>query len=185
MQLTERQEALLEFVKEEHGNQKRKYSDEPYWKHVVRVAEIANKYLKDGVEIAFCHDLLEDTACTEEQLYNQLISHGYPKNEASEIRDAVVELTDVYIKQNYPDLNRRERKKREAERLGKSSYIAQSVKYADLIDNTDSIVEGDPDFAKVYIREGTDILDKMREGNIHLLIDCCHAIKKAKMELNI
>lgn len=185
MQLSDRQEALLEFVKQEHGDQQRKYSDEPYWKHVVRVAETANRYLKDGVEVAFCHDLLEDTACTEEQLYNQLLAIGYPKNEANEITEAVVELTDVYIKETYPDLNRRERKKREAARLGETSYLAQSVKYADIIDNTDSIIDGDPGFAKVYVREGVDILKNMRAGNIHLLIDCCYAIKKAKLELNI
>ncbi|MEX0720254.1 MAG: hypothetical protein WD059_06270 [Balneolaceae bacterium] len=185
MQLTDRQEALLEFVKQEHGDQQRKYSDEPYWKHVVRVANIASKYLKDGVEVAFCHDLLEDTACTEKQLYNQLIAVGYPEEEASVIREGVVELTDVYIKENYPELNRRERKKREAERLWETSYLAQSVKYADLIDNMNSIVDGEPGFARVFVREGVDILKGMRDGNIHLLIDCCYAIKKAKLELNL
>ncbi|MEX0609273.1 MAG: hypothetical protein WD016_11820 [Balneolaceae bacterium] len=187
MQLTDRQKAVLEFVKQEHGDQQRKYSDEPYWKHLVRVAEISNKYLKggEGVEVALCHDLLEDTECTEEQLYNQLLGISYSKTEAKVITDGVVELTDVFIKQNYPDLNRRERKKREAERLGRASYLAQSVKYADLIDNTDSIVDGDRGFAKIYVHEAVDILKHMRAGNIHLLIDCCYSIKKAKKKLNL
>ncbi|MEX2345765.1 MAG: hypothetical protein WD604_09140 [Balneolaceae bacterium] len=180
MKLTERQNKLLEFVKQEHGDQQRKYSDEPYWHHLVRVAETTHKYLGEGIEIALCHDLLEDTGCTEKQLYKQLTETGYSTKEASEITHGVRELTDVFIKKDYPDLNRRARKKREAERLGKTSYLAQSIKYADLIDNTSSIVNGDSGFARVYINEAIDILDQMRAGNIHLLIECCYAVYKAK-----
>lgn len=183
MTLTNQQKDLLEFVKKEHGDQRRKYTDEPYWRHLVRVAEKASKRLKDGIEIALCHDVLKDTSCTEKQLHEQLLSIGYSSHSAKEITYGVVELTDVFIKEAYPKLNRRARKKREAERLGKISYTAQSIKYADLIDNTSSIVDGDPGFARVYIHEAIDILNQMRAGNIHLLVDCCYAVKTAMLAL--
>ena len=185
MKLDERQQKLLDFVKEEHGEQRRKYSDTPYWHHLLNVAETANRYLKRGIEIALCHDLLEDTGCTEEKLLKQLKAIGYSEKEAGEITNGVVELTDVYIKADYPDLNRRARKKKEAERLGEISSLSQSVKYADLIDNVSSIMDEDPDFGRVFVREAIDILDQMREGNIHLLIECCAAVKQAKEKLNL
>lgn len=185
MQFDERQRKLLEFVKEQHGDQMRKYSETPYWFHLVNVAETAFQFLRDGVEVALCHDLIEDTDCTDHQLQTELKRIGYSEKEAEEITRAVVELTDVYIKKDYPDLNRRTRKKKEAERLGKTGYLAQSVKYADLIDNVSSIVDDDPDFGRVFVREAVDILNKMRAGNIHLLIKCCHTVYEAKKALDL
>lgn len=185
MKLDERQQKLLAFVKQEHGDQKRKYSDTPYWHHLMRVADTTHKYLNDGVEIALCHDLLEDTNCTEEVLYEQLQTLGYSENEAGEITNGVVDLTDVYIKKDYPDLNRRSRKRKEAERLGEINSLSQSIKYADLIDNVSSIMNEDPDFGRVFVREAIDIVNRMRNGNIHLLIECCAIIKQAKVKLNL
>lgn len=179
MTLTERQKKLLDFVKKQHGDQVRKYNGEPYWQHLVSVAEIASKHMDGAIEIAFCHDLLEDTACTYQELQKFLHENGYNKKEAKEICDVTKELTDVYIKEDYPNLNRKIRKQKEAKRLGKISVLGQSIKYADLIDNTASIVENDRQFAKVYLREAVDILDQMRKGNIHLLMDCCYSIKSA------
>jgi guanosine-3',5'-bis(diphosphate) 3'-pyrophosphohydrolase len=185
LNLSTSQAALLDFVKEQHGDQQRKYSDEPYWHHLVRVAETAARYLDAGIEkeIALCHDLLEDTPCTEQQLHRKLVEIGYPKQQADSITRGVVELTDVFIKPDFPDLNRKARKKREARRLGDISPLAQSIKYADLIDNTASITDGDNGFARVYLREAVDILDQMREGNIRLFIECCHAILEAEKQL--
>src|SRR5690554_5867518 len=115
MQFDERQRKLLDFVKKQHGDQMRKYSDSPYWVHLVAVAETSFKYLRDGVEVALCHDLLEDTDCTDHQLLVELKRIGYSDDEAKEITKSVVELTDVFIKENYPNLNRRTRKQKEAE----------------------------------------------------------------------
>lgn len=185
MKLTDRQEALFEFVKEQHGDQLRKYNDIPYWHHLLSVAKLTRHYLDEGTEIALCHDPLEDTTCTDERLFKELVRVDYSQSEAGVITEGVIELTDVFIKENYPELNRRERKKREAERLGNISPLSQSVKYADLIDNTSSIVSDDPQFARVYVREGIQILDHMREGNVHLLMECSFTIKKAMKELGI
>ncbi len=179
MELTQRQLRFLDFVKEQHGQQKRKYTGEPYWHHVYAVAEIVSEYEPDGLEIALGHDLLEDTACTYDDLFFFLKNNGYDKEEASFIANGVQELTDEFVKENYPDKNRKDRKKLEAERLGKVSPLAQSVKYADLIHNMQSIVEEDKDFARIFSKEKRNLLDQMRRGNIDLFIKCCHTLQEA------
>lgn len=184
MILTERQEKLLQFVKEKHGEQVRKYTGEPYWYHLVSVAEIVSKYASDGIEIALCHDLFEDTKCMESELTKCLLEAGYSQEEATNIYIGAIELTDNFISERYPQFNREQRKIREAERLGKISPLSQSVKYADLIDNTSSIVKYDKGFAVKYLQEKIRVLDKMRNGNINLLIDCCYILKKSLTELH-
>ena len=184
MILTERQEKLLQFVKEQHGEQVRKYTNEPYWTHLVSVAEIVSKYEPDGIEIALCHDLFEDTNCNEHHLLVHLQKMGYSFSERNIICKGVVDLTDVYTHEKYPSSNRNDRKRMEAERLGAISKLPQSVKYADLIDNTASIVKYDKGFAVKYLQEKIRVLDKMRNGNINLLIDCCHTLKNALNEMH-
>lgn len=172
MEWTPKQEELLAFVKIKHGDQKRKHTGEPYWTHLVSVASIVKPYASNGVEIALCHDLFEDTDCEENELRDFLINHSYQDSEADLILKGALELTDQYVPKNFPQINRKERKKLEAKRLGSISPLAQTVKYADLIDNTSSIVVQDPNFAKVYLHEKQDILNVMREGHPDLLKIC-------------
>lgn len=47
----------------------------------------------------------------------------------------------------------------DCQRLAESSREVQTIKVADLIDNTPSIVQHDPDFARVYLREKRDLLN--------------------------
>ena len=54
----------------------------------------------------------------------------------------------------------------EADKLSKISPLSQTVKYADLFNNTSSIVELAPDFAKVYLREKDMYLKGMILGEI-------------------
>jgi hypothetical protein len=77
-------------------------------------------------------------------------------------------LTDVFISgAGYG--NRAERKVREKDRLAKISADAQTIKVADLIDNTKSIVERDPGFAKVYLKEKAAVLAVMTKADPRLL----------------
>ncbi|MCE7992416.1 MAG: metal-dependent phosphohydrolase [Roseivirga sp.] len=185
MELSKRQKRLLAFVKEQHGQQKRKYTGDPYWTHVYSVAERVSQLVPEGIEIALGHDLLEDTSCTYELLKSFLSKNGYTASEATQIADGVVELTDVFVKEDYPELNRKTRKEKEADRLSRISPLAQSVKYADLIDNNLSIVEHSSSFAKTYLMEKVDILDGMRLGNIHLLIHACAVLNNGLKELGL
>jgi hypothetical protein len=77
----------------------------------------------------------------------------------------VVELTDVYVKKNYPDWNRRKRKNKEADRLEHVSAEAQTIKYADIFDNSGEIASHDPDFAIKYLDEADLLLGRMIKGN--------------------
>ena len=182
MKLTGRQRVLLQFVKDSHGEQKRKYTHEPYWNHVYAVAEIistsADRHL-NGIEIALCHDLFEDTDVQMPELLRFLLQNGYTNKESIFIISGVDDLTDVYIKDDYPIFNRKERKILEAERLGAINTVSQSVKYADLMDNTKSIVQYDTAFAKVYLNEKSYILKLMRKGDFILLKKCEDQIEKA------
>jgi hypothetical protein len=77
----------------------------------------------------------------------------------------VKELTDQFTKANYPQWNRRKRKQKEAERLSKTSADAQTIKYADILDNSLTIVNAGEDFARTYLVEGRVILKEMKNGN--------------------
>lgn len=173
MKLSKQQEQLLTFVKEKHGDQQRKYTGEPYWHHLLRVAEIVSEYVTDvSIEVALCHDLLEDTECSEYELRQQLKILSYDHADIEKIIHCVIDLTDVYISKDFPHLNRRQRKEKEAERLGRVAPLSQSVKYADLIDNSDTIMPYDKKFGRIFLKEKARILSLMREGNSLLLARC-------------
>jgi (p)ppGpp synthase/HD superfamily hydrolase len=152
-------EKLIEFVKEKHSQQVRKYTGEPYYSHVEAVALAAEKYgVKYGFEIGLCHDLLEDTDCKVEDLYYALKYADISYSANQFICDAVVELTDVFTTESFPYLNRSIRKQCEALRLHTISREAQIIKCFDLMDNTKSILQHDIGFATKYIPEKRQIL---------------------------
>lgn len=119
-------------------DKKRKYTAEPYTEHILNVASLVGTFSNEGlsIEVAMCHDLFEDTLCTQNELSEILLGICYPPIEISEIIHGVVALTDVYTKESFPTINRSERKLREAERLGRIDPWIQSIKYADMVDNT-------------------------------------------------
>ena len=141
----------LRFAIRAHGDQKRKYTGDPYVTHCIAVADLVAKRTDDEeiVAAALLHDTLEDTAATYDDLKSEF---------GSRVASIVLELTDEYTKERYPDLNRKKRKSLEAERLGGVSDDAKLVKVCDLTDNTSSIVEHDPKFASVYLVEKAAVL---------------------------
>lgn len=181
MNLTKRQERILEFVKDLHGDQKRKYTGEPYWHHLLNVAKIVSEHsVTMGVEIALCHDLIEDTPCSMGFLWEFLFHDcEYDYNECTIICHDVFALSDQYTFAKYPHLNRLQRKELEAMRLIQISPNAQSVKYADIIDNTSSIVQHDPNFAKVYLIEIGKKIYQMNKGDSSLYQKCLYVYENA------
>lgn len=161
---------IIQYVKEfadtAHGQQVRKYTGERYIGHPVRVMKMTHVYNNDICvhAAALLHDVLEDTQVTKYQMEKALFG-VLDKEEVSKVVQLVVELTDVYVTENYPGLNRRTRKEKEAERLSGVSPDAQTIKYADIIDNVKDIVRQDSDFAKVYVREAKKMLRVMVAGN--------------------
>ena len=85
--------------------------------------------------------------------------------DATETIQLVVELTDIFTKQQHPRWNRKKRKIKEAERIQQTSGDSQTVKYADIIDNCREIVEHDPEFAFVFLRECKNLLKVMPNCN--------------------
>lgn len=149
---------LFDFVAKKHGDQKRKYTNNPYTDHLVEVAAMVAPFDRDGlylVETALCHDLFEDTDCTTRELGVALRDLGYSELGILAVQNAVSQLTDVYTPQAYTTLNRAERKKAEAIRLSNAlpKCQVQTVKCADIISNAISIREKDPKFWKVYQKE--------------------------------
>lgn len=146
-----------EFTIDAHDEQKRKYTGLPYVTHCEAVVAILREAgVKDEITLAaaFLHDVLEDTPVT----FNELV-----RKFGEEVAGLVSALTDYGPGAG----NRAARKRMDRERLARSSAAAQTIKVADLIDNTGSIVEHDPDFAVTYMREKAlllPLLTKADEG---------------------
>ena len=157
---------VTKFADRSHGSQVRKYTGERYTAHPVRVMEMTRDFNGEihVLAAALLHDVLEDTPITADQIRAHL-QQVMSASEAEKTVDLVVELTDVFIKNNYPRMNRRSRKEKEAHRLGQVSPAAQTIKYADIIDNVTDIVAQDSDFAKVFVSEAKRILSAMQKGD--------------------
>src|SRR5690606_241565 len=97
---------------------------------------------------ALLHDVLEDTDVDPEKLHRFLLEL-MNRDDAAKTLQLVTELTDIYTKAAWPRMNRRNRKAREAGRLAKASEQAQTIKYADIIDNAKEIAAHDADFGLV------------------------------------
>ncbi|HEX8040420.1 MAG TPA: HD domain-containing protein [Chryseosolibacter sp.] len=170
-----------------HGNQMRKYTNDRYIVHPVRVMEMVREYDRALPVLcaALLHDVLEDTPVTADEILLEL-TKVMDANDAEKTVELVIELTDVFVKSNYPRLNRRTRKEKEALRLSAVSAQAQTIKYADIIDNVNDHLTQDADFARVYLQEAKKMLHRMRDGNpvlleraVHLVDECLHRLKPA------
>lgn len=144
----------LQFAIVAHGDQKRKYTGLPYVTHTIEVAEMVLLHggSVEQVAAALLHDTVEDTNVTIEQIHNEF---GF------EIGTLVGWLTDVSLPE---DGNRAARKALDRAHTLAAPHDAQFVKLADLISNTTSIVDHDPNFAKVYLAEKKAILDGMKQS---------------------
>lgn len=146
------------FAVEAHSSigQVRKGSGEPYHEHVLRVAELVSTRTQDQeVLAAAClHDVLEDVEPNNPEFSRERILEEF----GAGVLELVLELTDVYTKENYPDLNRKSRKELEARRLAGISERAKLIKMADIHDNNDGSLGGR--FEKTWLEE-KKVLDEL------------------------
>jgi (p)ppGpp synthase/HD superfamily hydrolase len=167
------EERAKEFATKWHGSigQVRKYTGEPYINHPAAVAELVRGVIhdEDMLAAAWLHDVVEDTPCTiidVEAEFGQSVA-------------VLVEwLTDV---SNPKDGNRKRRKEIDRQHTAAAPPKAKTVKLADLIDNSRTILPLDPDFAKVYISEKALLLEVLREGDPDLW-QMAHGIVAAAQE---
>lgn len=169
---------IIAFATKAHGTQMRKYTPDPYIVHPIRVMKMCRQYTQQlpVLAAAILHDVLEDTPVTKEEI-ERFLSDIMSEHEVDETIGLVIELTDVYVKDAYPKWNRRKRKDKELERLVATSADAQTIKYADIIDNCSEIVSHDPDFAMVFLNECNTVLKDMDKGNKQLYTIAVQAVR--------
>ena len=145
----------LAFATIAHGEQKRKYSGEPYIVHPIEVMEIVKTVPHDEAMLAaaLLHDVVEDTEVTIAEVRQAF---------GDDVASLVDDLTDVSKPE---DGNRKARKALDREHSAQSSPRAQTVKLADLISNSSDILENDPKFAKVYLAEKELLLKVLTQGD--------------------
>lgn len=120
------------FAREVHKDQVRKYTGNAYTDHLGEVAGIVAtvsnnyKFSEEMIAIAWLHDCIEDQGILYEDLVNEF---------GVVIANGVLQLSDL------EQGTRAERKRLSRERLAKAPPEIQTIKYADLISNTSSIVQ--------------------------------------------
>lgn len=132
----------------------------PYIVHPCEVAQIVRTvpdHTVDMICAALLHDVLEDTKATLDEMQKQF---------NDEVCRIVVALTDVPKGEGQP--NRATRKAMDRERVGTKDWAVQTVKLADFMSNTKSIVAGDPRFAPQYMKEKRLALPYLTRGDATL-----------------
>jgi guanosine-3',5'-bis(diphosphate) 3'-pyrophosphohydrolase len=149
-----------EFAAAAHGTigQVRKYTGVPYIEHPRAVAAIVRSvpHTQAMVCAALLHDVCEDCGVP---------LHLIESKFGHDIAELVEQLTDV---SSYEDGNRAARKAIDLAHTARASPSAKTVKLADLIENSSTIVEYDPKFALVYLPEKLQLLEVLREGDAML-----------------
>lgn len=155
-------ERVLNFANVAHQGQKRKYTNDDYIVHPIAVAKLVHERYEDDnmTYAALLHDVLEDTTVTHSEL-RSFLHKTFSVESAEDILSLVVELTDVYTKEAFPDYNRTQRKEFEAFRLAYASLRAKQIKKADIKHNSESILDHDPKFAKVFLAEKDHLMSYM------------------------
>ena len=112
----------LEFAQHYHKGQTRKYTDEPYIFHGIRVGFMLVPLISDDAVIAagILHDVIEDTYATESFVQEEF---------GPRVTEYVMDISNLH------EGNRATRKRLYREQLGKSKPPVKSIKLADFLDN--------------------------------------------------
>ena len=140
--------------------QMRKYTDDPYIVHPIRVATTVAKFggTDEMIAAAYLHDVVEDTGVSIDDIQDMF---------GPAVALIVDGLTDVSVPE---DGNRAVRKAMDRQHSADATYEAQFVKCADIIDNAHDIGDNDPSFNVVYRKEMLlliQVLDKVKGTAIH------------------
>lgn len=146
-----------------HAKQKRLYTEEPYWRHPERVAQTllgvqapwGFPWDDEVIAAAWLHDVVEDTPVTLAAVkrdFGPLVAQL-----VGEVTNPSHFVDQVELRKKFglaPGASTRDiRKQMDRNHLAKASPEGASIKLADIIDNTSSIVEHDPGFARKYLEE--------------------------------
>jgi len=140
--------------------QRRKYTGEMYHIHPAMVAEIVAATPGSTpamVAAAHLHDVLEDTQVGLDSIYQWF---------GREVSGMVWGLTN---KSRPHHGNRATRVAIDRAALELQSAEVQTIKLADLIDNTSSIVKHDPKFAVTYLAEKAQLLSVLTKAHPRMI----------------
>lgn len=154
--MTEKQ--VFNYCVDKHEGASRKFTDEPYSNHPIRVAENVRKYCKQPARIknsiikaAYCHDVVEDTDTTEEQLRADI--------QDDRAVDYVMEVTSD---------------KAQIETMGKAEYLLQellnmsdggmTLKLCDRLDNVADFDVAPEEWVAKYKKQTLYICEGLNEG---------------------
>lgn len=142
-----------------HWGQKRKYTGEPYHNHPFEVYRLVKSVgaNKETQIAALLHDVVEDTLVP---------LHWITTIFGAEVGVMVYRLTDV---SKPSDGKRARRKKIDRVHVGCGSANVHTVKLADLISNSGTIVQRDHKFAKIYMEEKRLLVNVLYRGHPELL----------------
>lgn len=151
-------EAMM-FARKTHDGQRRKYTNNPYVDHLAEVAGIVAAVAdfdydqETMIAVAWLHDCMEDQGILLDYLQDKF-GHAVARG--------VLLLSDL------EEGNRAERKAASRARLAEAPGWVQTIKCADLISNTSSIVQHDPEFAVTYLEEKRLLLEVMTKADPRL-----------------
>lgn len=150
-------ERAIIFATNAHRGQMRKDNVTPYIVHPLGVAESVRR--QGGSEAqyiaALLHDTVEDCGVSPGDI---TLEFGV------EVRDLVVELTNVYEKEAYPHLNRAARHQLEDERIMGISDEAKLVKICDIAYNINDLQGIQGGFKFRMLDEKEDTLDAIKKN---------------------
>ena len=139
--------------------QLRKYTHEPYIVHPAEVVSIVQTvpHTEAMLAAAWLHDVVEDTGVTIE-------------TERAEFGTAVADLVSWLTDVSRPEQgNRAHRKALDRAHTAAAPAEAQTIKCADMISNTASIMAHDAEFARTYLAEKRLLIEVMTRADAELL----------------
>lgn len=143
------------FASEAHKTQVRKYTGEPYIYHPAEVADLVRTVPRtpEMLAAAWLHDVVEDCGIKPDEIWNRF---------NSSVCFLVMHLTDVSRPE---DGNRKKRKELDRLHMSRACPAAMTIKLADVISNSRSILVHDKNFSKIYLPEKRELLHVLKAGD--------------------
>ena len=166
--MTPRLAKAIDFMRAAHAGQMRRDGVRPFEVHPLdvmqRVAVVART--EDLSIAALLHDTVESIREGAEPSHPEYDLDAIRDEFGANVADIVWDLTDRFIKKDYPDLNRKARKELERRRYSEMSSDARLIKIADICSNMSDLDGGDRGFALLYLKEKALCLPMLRENTL-------------------
>jgi GTP diphosphokinase / guanosine-3',5'-bis(diphosphate) 3'-diphosphatase len=145
----------MQFARQVHRDQKRKYTNEPYSGHLAEVAGLVATVTDnaEALATAWLHDTVED-----QHVDLRIIAQRF----GEKVAEGVEALSDVETG------NRQERQAVSRQRLHAAAPWIQTIKVADIISNSSAIALHDPGYAPKYLAEKRAMLAVLDQADQRL-----------------